>query len=69
MEMADSSLNFELFVWVKREYTKRPRCTRSKFLKIIYNVLNEAEINIPFPQQDLHIKDSVPEVIVKKSFY
>jgi len=70
MEMADSSLNFELFVWVKGEYARRPRRTRSKFLKMIYNALNEAGINIPFPQQDLHIKDSVPfEVIVKKSFY
>ena len=67
IEMADSSLNFELFVWVRGEYAKRPRRTRSKFLKMIYNALNEAGINIPFPQQDLHIKDSVPfEVRIKK---
>ena len=67
IEMADSSLNFELFVWVKGEYARRPRRTRSEFLKIIYNALNKAGINIPFPQQDLHIKDSVPfEVTIKK---
>jgi small-conductance mechanosensitive channel len=67
MEMADSSLNFELFVWVKGEYARRPRRTRSRFLKMIYNALNEAGINIPFPQQDLHIKDSVPfEITIKK---
>jgi small-conductance mechanosensitive channel len=66
MEMADSSLNFELFVWVKGEYARRPRRTRSKFLKMIYNALNEAGINIPFPQQDLHIKDAVPiEIKIK----
>jgi len=67
MEMADSSLNFELFVWVKGEYARRPRRTRSEFLKVIYKALNEAGINIPFPQQDLHIKDSVPfEITIKK---
>ena len=67
MEMADSSLNFELFVWVKGEYARRPRRTRSLFLKVIYKALNNAGINIPFPQQDLHIKDSVPfEIKIKK---
>jgi len=67
IEMADSSLNFELFVWVKGEYARRPRRTRSEFLKVIYKALNEAGINIPFPQQDLHIKDSVPfEITIKK---
>jgi small-conductance mechanosensitive channel len=66
-EMGDSSLNFELFVWVNGEYARRPRRTRSEFLKMIYNALNEAGIGIPFPQQDLHIKDSVPfEVVLKK---
>ncbi|GAB6074765.1 mechanosensitive ion channel family protein [Nautilia lithotrophica] len=67
MEMADSSLNFELFVWVKGEYARRPRRTRSEFLKVIYQALNKAGISIPFPQQDLHIKDSVPfEITIKK---
>ncbi|WP_162147523.1 mechanosensitive ion channel family protein [Lebetimonas sp. JH292] len=67
IEMADSSLNFELFVWVRGEYAMMPRRTRSKFLKVVYNALNEAGITIPFPQQDLHIKDTVPfEIKIKK---
>jgi small-conductance mechanosensitive channel len=67
MEMGASSLNFELFVWVKGEYARRPRRTRSRFLKVIYNALNKAGISIPFPQQDLHIKDSIPlEITIKK---
>jgi len=57
MEMADSSLNFELFVWVKGEYARRPRRTRSAFLKMIYEALNKANITIPFPQQDIYIKE------------
>jgi small-conductance mechanosensitive channel len=60
LEMADSSLNFELVVWVKGEYARTPRRTTSRFLKMIYNALNRAGISIPFPQQDLHIVDSVP---------
>ncbi|WP_457561280.1 mechanosensitive ion channel family protein [Caminibacter sp.] len=66
-KMGDSSLNFELFVWVNGEYARRPRGTKSEFLKMIYKALNEAGIGIPFPQQDLHIKDSVPfEIIIRK---
>jgi len=68
LEMGDSSLNFELLVWVRGEYARRPRRTRSEFLKVIYKALNQAGIEIPFPQQDLHIKDSVPfEIKIKKS--
>jgi small-conductance mechanosensitive channel len=34
--------------------------TKSKFLKLVYESLNEYNISIPFPQTDLHIKDSIP---------
>jgi small-conductance mechanosensitive channel len=63
-EMADSSLNFELFVWVKGEDARRPTRTRSRFLKLIYEALNRAQITIPFPQQDLYIKE-VPPIELK----
>jgi small-conductance mechanosensitive channel len=67
LEMGDSSLNFELMIWVNGEYARRPRRTRSEYLKVIYKALNKAGIEIPFPQQDLHIRDSVPfEVRIKK---
>ena len=54
--MGDSSLNFELFVWIKGEETLYPNRTMSRFLILIYDALNENGIEIPFPQQDLHIK-------------
>lgn len=67
IEMGDSSLNFEFFIWVKGEYARKPRRTRSRFLKMIYQALNKAGITIPFPQTDLHIVDSVPfEINIKK---
>lgn len=67
IEMGDSSLNFELFIWVRGEYAKKPKRVISEFLKVIYNGLNEAGIEIPFPQQDLHIRDSIPfEIYIKQ---
>ena len=51
-EMGDSSVNFKLAVWAeapKRSYVI------SEVLKCIYDTLNEHNINIPFPQRDIHI--------------
>ncbi len=51
-EMADSSVNFKLFVWAeapKRSYVI------SDVLKQIYDALNKHDISIPFPQRDIHI--------------
>jgi len=44
---------------VKGVYAKRPRRTRSVFLKLIYKTLNENGIEIPFPQNDIHFKNSL----------
>ena len=52
-EMGDSSVNFKLFVWAdapKKSYVV------SDVLKCVYETLNENNIEIPFPQQDVHIK-------------
>ena len=51
-EMADSSINFKLFVWAdapKKSYVV------SDVLKCVYDTLNENGISIPFPQRDVHI--------------
>ncbi len=52
-ELGDSSINFKMFVWadcVKKSYVI------SDILKTIYDTLNQNGIEIPFPQQDVHIK-------------
>ena len=59
-KMNNSSIDFELYVWVRWEEITLPNRTKSEFLKMIYTTLNENNITIPFPQTDLHIKDSVP---------
>ena len=53
-ELGDSSINFKMFVWadaVKKSYVV------SDVLRTIYDTLNENGIEIPFPQQDVHIKN------------
>ena len=52
-ELGDSSVNFKLFIWV--EPLMRSIIT-SQVLSTIYETLNQNGIEIPFPQQDVHIK-------------
>lgn len=55
-EMADSSLNFELIIWVKPPATMRPRGTTSVYLRAIHSTLIEHGFDVPFPQRDIHIR-------------
>ena len=55
-EMGDSSINFNLFVWIKGREILYPKRTTSRFLILIYDALNEHNIEIPFPQVDLHVR-------------
>ncbi len=55
-EMADSSVNFELFVWVEIKENKSRKIMISEFLILIYKALYKHNIEIPFPQIDVHFK-------------
>ncbi len=57
--MNNSSVDFNLDVWVRGEDVVYPRRTESKFLIMIYNALYENDITIPFPQMDIHVKEPV----------
>ncbi len=54
--MGDSSVDFELFVWIIGREILYPKRTTSRFLILIYDTLYANNIEIPFPQQDIHIK-------------
>ena len=54
----DSSLNFRLLCWAPYEVGLS---TRSDISIAIYNAFKEANITIPFPQHDIHIKSESPE--------
>jgi small-conductance mechanosensitive channel len=51
----DSSLNFELGVW-STDSTTSPRRFRSDLFFAIEKKLRESGIEIPYPQQDLHVR-------------
>ena len=57
-EFGNSSLNFELLVWVP-DPKRRPDII-SELNKGIDEIFRKNKIQIPFPQRDLHIRSSVP---------
>ena len=58
-EFGDSSLNFELGVWTQ-EMTAAPIHFTSQMNFIIEQKLRENDIEIPFPQRDLHVRSGLP---------
>lgn len=65
-EFGDSSLNFELVIWVGNELMSRPARTRALFLWEIETQLSEYGIEIPFPQRDLHIRSGRLSVALER---
>ncbi len=53
----DSSLDFNLRVWT-RDYNNRPNILRSQIYYAVFEKFKEHSIEIPFPQRDLHIKNT-----------
>ena len=58
-EFGDSSLNFELWVWTIK-LINRPKVLQSQLFYAIFKKFKENNIEIPFPQRDLHIKSGLP---------
>ena len=54
-EFGDSSVNFLLLFWIDDE-TESGRGTQSEVMFSIWRKFKEHNIEIPFPQRDLHIK-------------
>ena len=57
----DSSLNFELIVWLTSEAVKRPGAVQADYLWAIQLALKKYHLEIPFPQRDLHIRSWSPD--------
>jgi small-conductance mechanosensitive channel len=58
VEYGDSSLNFELLVWIDVRSVPR-RKIRSALYFAIFDEFKKAGVEIPFPQRDLHIRSKV----------
>jgi potassium-dependent mechanosensitive channel len=57
--LGDSSLNFELLVWTKEP--ERQFLLTSDLYFSIYEELGQRQIEIPFPQRDLHLRSGTLE--------
>jgi len=55
-EFGDSSLNFSLLIWTSSHITS-PGILKSNLYFEILRKFRENNIEIPFPQRDLHIKN------------
>jgi small-conductance mechanosensitive channel len=56
----DSSLDFELLVWTAEP--DKQFLLKSDLYFLIYEVLNQNQIEIPFPQRDLHLRSGKVEI-------
>ncbi len=63
----DSSLNFELVVWVEYFLMTRPGKAQAQYLWAIETKLRERSIEIPFPQRDLHLRSGELKVKLERS--
>jgi small-conductance mechanosensitive channel len=54
----DSSLDFELVVWLTAEATKRPAAVRAAYTWALESALSKYCLEIPFPQRDLHLRSA-----------
>lgn len=62
----ESSLDFELVVWLKPAAVKSPSATAADYNWAIETALEKYGIEIPFPQRDLHIRSgALPVQIVE----
>jgi small-conductance mechanosensitive channel len=56
-DFGDSSLNFNVRVWTS-EYVSKPKVLKSQLYYDIFRRFSEENIEIPFPQRDIHIKSN-----------
>jgi potassium-dependent mechanosensitive channel len=55
--LGDSSLNFELLIWINVKEVQ-PERVRSDLYFALFRAMKEAGIEIPFPQRDIHIRST-----------
>ena len=55
-ELASSGVECFLSLWTEGALVKRPGLITSTYLTAIYNSLREHDLEIPFPQMDVHLR-------------
>lgn len=64
-EFGDSSLNFKMMVWTSK-YVQRPDFLKSQLYYAIFSKFKQHNVEIPFPQRDLHVRSGELSVFTKK---
>ena len=59
----ESSLDFELLVWVDPRRNKTPGGLKARYFWAIETALNKYSIQVPFPQRDIHIKSQEQKIL------
>ncbi|GAA6141679.1 mechanosensitive ion channel domain-containing protein [Hydrogenophaga sp. 5NK40-0174] len=66
VEYGDNSVNYELIVWADRRLTTTPAATHATLMWALDDALHAANIEIPFPQRDLHWRSGTVNVRLEK---
>ncbi|MGE0592437.1 MAG: mechanosensitive ion channel family protein [Vicinamibacterales bacterium] len=56
VRFGDSSLDFELIVWLTADGVSRPQAVQAAYLWALHDALGRHGIEIPFPQRDVHVR-------------
>ena len=56
VQFGDSSLNYELVVWLNEEAVKKPARVEADYNWALHTALEKYDLEIPFPQRDLNIR-------------
>lgn len=56
IDFGESSLNFELVVWLTAEAVPRPNAVRAAYNWALHSALQRYHIEIPFPQRDINLR-------------
>ena len=67
VKFGDSSLEFELVVWVDKKLMTSPGSTNARYMWAIATELDKRGIEIPFPQRDLHVRSGQLKVLLQKA--
>ncbi|WP_084419594.1 mechanosensitive ion channel family protein [Henriciella litoralis] len=63
----DSSLDFELVVWLTEEAVKKPARVKADYYWALHTALYKYEIEIPFPQRDINFRNAGQFVVQSRS--
>ncbi len=58
----DSAVEYEMVVWLDRHLTQNPMQTHAQLMWALDDELAQRNIQIPFPQRDLHVRSGVLDV-------